>query len=172
MLPPTNIDSTNRPGSKPEIGRLAWLGIVLAAVQIVLVGATQVAPLLSQAWRVRTESAVVRSARLSYGDEFAKYVLFLRQVIPEDALVVIPWREADPVLSEMPFMQYFLFPRRLTNCPAPSEWSVCAANYVGPRTYLIAVDSFPPRTRLEGLKEYIPFDGSRGVLAPQTEGGG
>jgi hypothetical protein len=114
----------------------------------------------------------MRSARLSYGEEFAKYVLFLRQVIPDDALVVIPWKEADAVLSEMPFMQYFLFPRRLTNCPGPSEWSACVANYGGLQTYLVTVDSFPPRADLEGLKEYVPFDGSRGVLAPLKQAGG
>jgi hypothetical protein len=171
MPPLARINPSRRRGNKPEIGRLAWLAIGLAASQIALLGFFQMAPLLKRALRVRTESALVRSARLSYGEEFAEYVLFLREVVPEDALVVIPWREADPVLGEMPFMQYFLFPRLLTNCPAPPEWSACVANYGGSRTYLIAVDTFPPRAGLEGLKEYLPFDGSRGVLVPQKDGG-
>ena len=153
-------------------GRLAWLAIGLAGLQILILVKTQAAPLMSRAWRVRQEPALVRSARLAYGDDFAKYIVFLRQVIPEDALVVIPWREADPVLGEMPFMQYFLFPRRLTNCPAESEWPACVANYGGPKTYLIVIGSFPPRPGLEGLKEYIEFDESRGVLAPRKEQGG
>jgi hypothetical protein len=119
---------------------MARLGIVLAAVQIVLVGATHVEPLLSRAWRVRTESALVRSARLSYGDDFAKYVLFARQVHPGGCIVVIRGGGRSR-LSEMPFMQYFLFPRSLTNCPAVRMVGV--RRYGSQQTYLIAVDSLP-----------------------------
>jgi hypothetical protein len=96
-------------------------------------------------------------------------MLFLRQVIPEDALVVIPSQEEDSILGEMPFMQYFLFPRRLTNCPAGAPWPECVVHYTGPRTYLLVVGDFPPRQGLDGSREYLPFDDGRGVLAPSLE---
>jgi hypothetical protein len=148
-----------------------WL-IVLALAQIAALVATQIWPLAQKLWHVRDEDAVVRSARLSYGADFAGYVTFLRQSIPEDALVVIPSREEDPVLGEMPFLQYFLFPRRLTNCPTGTAWTDCAAHYHGPETYLLVVGDFPPREGLDASREYLAYDSERGVLAPGAGHGG
>jgi len=169
-LPQIRLGRT--PGPDSAAGRMVWLGILLVIGQFVILLATQAVPLTARIWAMRVETALARSAHLAYGDEFTGYVLFLRRVIPDEALVVIPSHEADPVLGEMPFMQYFLFPRRLTNCPVQSQWSECVIHYGGPQTYLIAVGSFPPRSGLEGIKEYIAYDESRGVLAPRGEQGG
>jgi hypothetical protein len=151
------------------VGRVPWLAVLFVVSQLAILVVTQVTPLLGRIWRLRFASALVRSAQLSYGAGFTDYVLFLRRVVPEEALVVVPSLEADPVLGEMPFMQYFLFPRRLTNCPTGAPWSKCLINYGGPQTYIMAVRSFPPRSGLEGLKEYVPFDELRGVYVPPQE---
>jgi hypothetical protein len=136
---------------------------VIAQLSILL--ATQALPMLRRTWRARDEAAVIRSARLAYGSDFSDYVSFLRQTIPEESLVVLPSPEVDPVLGEMPFMQYFLFPRQLTNCADLAGWAECVVHYTGPHTYLIAVDSFPPREGLEG-RLLLPFDESRGIVLP------
>jgi hypothetical protein len=133
---------------------------------LILVG---MAPGLQRLWRVRGEPALVRSAQLSFGAEFTRYIVFLREVIPEQALVVIPPREVDPVLGEMPLLQYYLFPRRLTNCPGGVPWSECVGNYSGAHTYILAVESFPPRDSWLLSKAYLPMDGNRGVFAPRSE---
>jgi hypothetical protein len=172
MQPVREGGSESQPAGDSRIAWWGWVGITLAATQIALLVVTQIVPMLSRSWRLRDAPALERSARLAYGNDFSDYVLFLRRTIPDDALVVIPWSRADPVLSEMSFMQYFLFPRRLTNCAEESEWAGCVANFGGAKTYVLAVKTFPPVLGLEDSKTYIPFDETRGVWVPTVSPGG
>ena len=135
-------------------------------VQLILLSVVIVPPTGWRVWRIRDQSALVRSARLSYGPEFADYVLFLRRIIPEDGLVVLPPSGVDVVFGNMGFMQYFLFPRELTNCPEAVVWEECLVNFRGGRTYLISVGGFPQSEELGLDERYIPFNGKWGVFVP------
>lgn len=119
-------------------------------------------------WRARGEEARERSVRLGFGADVSEYVDFLRGVVPEDALVVIPPASQDPVLAHMGLMQYFLFPRRLTNCPSLEEWGRCRDLYERGRAYFVSLDGFPPEDGANETMVYIAFDAGRGVFSPRT----
>jgi hypothetical protein len=152
----------------PLLPRRVFAAVI--ALQVLVVALTQVGPLGRRAWAVRERTALVRSARLSYGSAFAEYIEFLRRVIPEDALVVIPPPGVDPPFGEMPFVQYYLFPRRLTNCPADVAWQECVVRFLGEDTYLVATRSFPPPEGLAEAKVLVALDENRGVYIPRHSG--
>lgn len=148
-------------------GSLQSIALAAAAVlQLVLLSATTVLPLAKGVFEMRGDSARERSIRLTFGDSFAGYIEFLNQLIPQDALVVLPPAEHNSDFGHVGLMQYMLFPRRLTNCPTIAQWDTCKANYLGPTTYLISVDGFPPPGVPIEAKEYITFDARRGVFVP------
>jgi len=135
-------------------------------IQLVLLVSGSFAPSVARLWQVRNEPALTRSASLSFGAEFSSYIRFLVHVIPDDALVVIPPMPNNQVLGHMGLMQYFLFPRRLTNCPSLDNWGECKLRYGGPGTYLIVIDGFPPKGEMLESKQYLAFDADHGVLVP------
>ena len=139
------------------------LGLV---IQVVLLAHFSGIGLVRDTWRTIGLSARVRSERLAFGASFSEYLQFLRERVPDDALVAIPPVEHDPVYGNMGLMQYALFPRRLTNCPAIGEWETCRANYGGENTFVISVGGFPPPDKPPGSKTYLAFDESRGLFAP------
>jgi len=151
--------------------RTLWLLAPVVVLQGILLGVFTIRPMVARVWPIRNEPALDRSARLSYGPVFAEYVLFLRTMIPEDGTVVIPPPSVDVVLGHMGFMQYFLFPRRLTNCPEGEAWEDCRIHYGGRLTYLLSVAGFPPRDELGLDKIYIPFDERWGIYAPASHKG-
>ncbi len=58
-----------------------------------------------------------RSAKFARSGNFADYLMFLREEIPETGIVVIPPEEVSMwTLSNKNAMQYFLNPREVQNC--------------------------------------------------------
>lgn len=58
-----------------------------------------------------------RSAKFANSSNLADYLEFLKQEIPEDAVVIIPPEEVSSwALSDSPAMQFFLAPREIKNC--------------------------------------------------------
>ncbi len=57
-----------------------------------------------------------RSARFYRGERFANETAFLRAHIPVNALVVLPPTTVDEALGRSVDMQWFLLPRKVTNC--------------------------------------------------------
>jgi hypothetical protein len=107
-----------------------------------------------------------RSITLSFGDDFAAYMGFLADIIPEEATVVLPPVEIDSTLGNVGLMQYFLYPRRITNCPGEMDFADCAILYSGERTYLLAIADFPSYSVEEANKVFVQFNDRRGVYAP------
>jgi hypothetical protein len=153
---------------EPVLLRQAPAIVLLLAVgiQLFYLANHDVVRLVRGSWDMRGQSAIARSARLAFGETFSHYVAFLREAVPEDALVVIPPVEHDSVFGNMGLMQYLLFPRPLSNCPSLSEWPVCRQRYDGERTYLIAVGGFPSIDEAPDSKTYVAFDDRRGVFVP------
>jgi hypothetical protein len=143
-----------------------FLLLLALGVQVTYLGGHDGLRLARQSWQSRKDPARVRSARLAFGASFSEYIEFLEGTVPQDALVVIPPVEHDPVFGNMGLMQYLLFPRQLTNCPSIDLWEECKGNYLGGKTYLIAVGGFPSREQAPDSTTYIPFDASRGIFVP------
>jgi hypothetical protein len=110
----------------------------------------------------RNLDAVIRSADASYGSEFAAYISFLRDAIPEQGAVLIPSRpgSSDP-LNDLYLMQYFLFPRRVETCPAD-----CAVRIKEPGIYIISRDGFPPAELLSPSNRLVIFNDTLGLIVP------
>lgn len=141
------------------------LGLAVLA-QLVLLLRVGILPLREQVRSVRDLPALERSAILSFGDSFSAYVQFLTEAIPEDATVVVPPDEVDSVLGHEGLMQYFLFPRRITNCPRSESPEVCIERMKEESAYFLAVGEYPPRFPLESWSSMRSFDERRGVFAP------
>ena len=151
---------------KPE--RISIIIIMIAvAIQIGLVITTFILPLRNRIQGVKKLPALERSITLSFGDDFAAYIGFLEDVIPEEATVVLPPVEIDSTLGNGGLMQYFLYPRRITNCPGDMNFDDCAILYSGERTYILGVADFSPDGSAEMSKTFIQFDDRRGVFAPR-----
>ena len=151
---------------KPEHISIILISLV-AVLQIGLVITTLILPLRNRIQGVKKLTALEKSITLSFGDDFAAYMGFLADVIPEEATVVLPPVEVDSTLGNVGLMQYFLFPRRITNCPGGMNFNDCVILYSGERTYLLAIADFPAEDVAVGSKEFIQFNGRRGVFAPR-----
>ena len=150
---------------KPE--RISIILISLSvAIQIGLVITTFILPLRNRIQGVRQLPRWERSITLSFGDDFAAYMGFLADVIPEEATVVLPPVEIDSTLGNVGLMQYFLYPRRITNCPRDMTFDDCATLYSGERTYILVVEGFSSADGAAPRKTYVQFDDRRGVYEP------
>ena len=151
---------------KPE--RISFILITLSvAIQIGLVITTFILPLRNRIQGVKQLPRLERSITLSFGDDFAAYMGFLADVIPVEATVVLPPVEIDSTLGNVGLMQYFLYPRRITNCPGEMDFADCAVMYSGERTYILTIADFPPEGAAEMSKTFIQFDDRRGVYEPR-----
>src|SRR3970040_1596483 len=111
---------------------LLWLALL---VQLAVLLRTKIQPLAEKVWEVRHLSAVDRSAEIAFGSEFARYIRFLREAVPEDARVLVPPFDWEPVFGNIGLMQYFLFPREVVNCPNGADLSGCVRSMGGARTH-------------------------------------
>jgi hypothetical protein len=143
--------------------------LLLAAVlvQTVVLFESVLLPTLDRIRRVYRLPARERSARLAFGDEFAEYIRFLEEVVPSDATVIVPPVAVDEVLGNEGIVQYYLFPRRVSNCPRTQPVEPCVAGLTGPDSYILAVGGFPPPEVVEQAKTLVRFDDDRGVYVPR-----
>lgn len=110
-----------------------------------------------------------RSAELAFGEEFADYIRFVSSYVPEDRIAAIPPVTEHEVLGHTGIMQYFLFPRRTTNCPSGQPVPACVAQIKGPDIYVLKVGSFPdPGIEAALNKEYVPFNERWGLFVPSS----
>ena len=67
-------------------------------------------------WGLKGFSAIDRSAIFTEGMEFAEYMSFLRDIVPENAKVIMPPHQPVQPLSNRGYVQYFLMLRTIINC--------------------------------------------------------
>ena len=117
-------------------------------------------------WGLKGFSAIDRSAILAGGMEFAEYMSFLRDTVPENAKVVMPPHQPVQPLSNMGFAEYFLMPRTIINCGS-DEVRECVLRMTGEHSYIVTAWKFPPKDAAESVKKFIPFRNELGVYAPK-----
>jgi hypothetical protein len=62
------------------------------------------------------QSAIFRGADSAFGGEFANFIEFIRNEVPDDGIVYLP-REASRVQYQSKYyLQFFLFPRQVIYC--------------------------------------------------------
>lgn len=114
---------------------------------------------LAHAWQ---RPLAWRSARFYRSPSFAAEVEALRAIVPPEERVVLPPQTTNPDLGRAREMEWFLFPRRVTNCVEVAclqKWATEGRAFVvGPATALSAV---VPRTR------WVPVNDEVGVVLPQ-----
>lgn len=128
----------------------------------------QVLSILDDLRGVDDRPAVERSAYLAFGEEFGEFVSFIRDNVPDSALVAIPPSEISTTYGHNGLMQYFLLPRRVTNCPSVETFDNCARNLAGPSTYILRVRGFPAAIPSAVGKEYLALRNGFGVYAPAS----
>lgn len=171
-MPETGLVDNRHPTRRHRI--LTVLLVVVVCSQLGILLTTQVIPLARAIYRVRTLSALDRSAVLAFGEDFASYMSFLRTSIPVEGRAVLPPVDSNPVLGHVGMMQYFLFPRDIVNCPGGPDLAQCVRSMDGASTYILRVNTFPNPADVPANKSLLPFDARQGVyaLAPPASGGG
>ena len=110
-------------------------------------------------------NAFLRSGDASFGSEFASYLQFLRDQIPEDASVVIPPDQGSQYfLNDLYLMQYFLFPRRIITCQQK-----CDDQLLIPNTFFISQDKFPSPDTIPNSYRFEPFNETLGLYVPEAK---
>lgn len=107
-----------------------------------------------------------RSARFAFSANFADYIEFLREEIPEDALVIIPPENISSwALADTPTMQFFLAPRRIINCITVE----CGSEFIGrENTYILimGLHRFPGEEIRPLIENISMHNDSWGVYGP------
>jgi hypothetical protein len=144
--------------------------LAAAVIQAAVALITFIQPLYGRlaGWQERT--SLDRSARLTYGDDFANYIAFLQATIPAQSTVILPPFSENQVFGHVGFMQYFLFPRNLVICPSETSWDSCLSKVNSPTTYILALDGFPPAVDARYMKVLVRFGPDRGVYVPVWPG--
>lgn len=147
-----------------------WVILILLAIVVVVqswnLANDYVKRRSKTVWDLKGFSAIERSAILSEGMEFAEYMSFLRDTVPENAKVVMPPHQPVQPLSNMGFAEYFLMPRTIINCGS-DEVRECVLRMTGEHSYIVTAWKFPPKDAAESVKKFIPFRNELGVYAPK-----
>jgi hypothetical protein len=111
-------------------------------------------------------NATTRSALFFAGKGFSDFITFVNENVPPEAVVFIPRFEQDELFGHEWIMEFFLFPRKVENCSPNITVEECILNLRGPNKYILAVGDFPPHSTAVQVKQWLPFDGERGVYIP------
>jgi len=161
----------DKPGRSRPLSFLLGAALVLAlALQVSRVITGSILPVGQRAWSERSRTALARSAAIFDGDTFADYMVFLREVIPEDAKVILPPHEPVQNMANIGLMEYFLMPRELHNCGI-AEVEACILRATGPTSYIVTAWQFPPQGIAEQVKDFVPFRDGLGVYVPRSAAG-
>lgn len=138
--------------------------VVLVAAQLWLLWHGSNRRLLGRVREIPHAQPWRRSAELLEGQEFADFMGFLRQEIPEDKQVLLPphLQEYGP-FQYVTFMQYFLFPREILNCGV-NEVETCIERVLPGEIYIVAIEGFPPGGLIGDRREFVEFSDEAGVF--------
>jgi hypothetical protein len=166
------MDTTSRE-SNPDKSFLRRENVVILLLglatlaQLALLTSVEIRPLHEKTYSVRNLPADGRSAILGFGDNFWAYVMFLNDQIPDNATVVVPSMAIDSVFGNAALMQYFLFPRRIVNCPGELSLNACVERLGGEGVYFLATRAYHLAEQPEPGSNFSPFTDQSGVIAPQ-----
>lgn len=140
--------------------------VIAIVLQIFFLYRSYISDIALSIWQNKANTASFRSASILFDDHYAEYIEFVIAYVPEDGLVMIPKEEQVWDFGNVGLMQSFLFPRQIVDCPIESL-DACILNLKGPNSYILAPDAtFPPRGVTDRVKQFIPFEGDRGLYVP------
>ena len=155
--------------------KTALLLLFLVAGVLFQVGrsAKEIGSGLLSVYKVIGQPSIWRGANFTAGVNFANYVSFLIENIPEKATVVIPPTGVGPMaLSRTPYMQFFLAPREVVNCTSLD--SQCPADLAASGAYVLVNTEagFPGDQVIKQPERLRMFNDTWGVYPPENAGGG
>jgi hypothetical protein len=112
-------------------------------------------------WRAKQvldQPRLVRSADMSLGVQATRAIQFIDQVVPQEAVVLLPPEGAPGRFALERSMQYFFFPRRLIECGS-AESERCSQALATPEVYILATEDFPAQSAAQG-REFLPAPGT------------
>jgi hypothetical protein len=112
-------------------------------------------------WRVKQvldQPRLVRSADMSLGVQATRAIQFIDQVVPQQAVILLPPEGAPGRFALERSMQYFFFPRRLIECGS-AESERCSQALASPEVYILATEDFPDQSAAQG-REFLPAPGT------------
>ena len=140
--------------------------LIVLGIQLYLLSTGVVGPLWQDVRSLADRGYLERSARLSFGDQFFRYIQFLRDEVPESGRIVLPPISVDDRLGNTGIMQFFLFPRSIVNCPTVETTEECLAVFQGSETYFLSVGPFPGNDNVEGTRRYLSYSDDLGLFLP------
>ncbi len=156
----------NRDTKLPQIRFEVVILCLATLIQIYLVARSFVLPSIGLIRDTHNLTAQDRSAVIAFGDRYSEYFAWIRENTPENAVLLIPPADLDEILGHVGLMQYYLIPRRLSDCPNSQTWGECMRIQKGEDTYILAIEDFPPSDELRNTYSYRSFDGSWGLYLP------
>lgn len=154
--------------------RMLWIVILVAAI-LGQSGFLLREYVLPWGWRVRQvweQPRLMRSADMSMGVQATRAIEFVTQVVPEEAVILLPPEGAPERFALERSMQYFFFPRRLIECGLVGS-ERCMQALASPEIYILASDGFPPPSAAE-RQQFLPapstgLDWFAGIYGPSFE---
>ena len=143
-----------------------FLMLLAFVSQFAVLAQSIIGPAAMEILDVRNDKAPERSAVIGFGDGFARYIAFIIERTDEDGFVLLPYRETHEVLGNEGIMQYYLIPRRITNCPLDQQFEECFLTQGGSRTSILSVNGFPPVAIDDGKYLFVPFNEDWGIYVP------
>lgn len=145
---------------------LAVLGVA-SLLQLVIVAKGYLLPWGERIWEIRDDQAWRRAGILTvgFGPHSTEFAAFLRDRIPEQAVVVIPTDTAARELRFPHLWQYYLFPRSVLGCPN-EEFHGCISGQDLHSTYIVRVGKVPSQSSIPVGFAYAAFDDALGVYIP------
>jgi hypothetical protein len=124
-------------------------------------------------WKTIGQPGLWRSANFSGSLNFANYIRFLIEAIPEDARVVLP-PETNGLwlLSNTPAMQFFLAPRQVVNCTDADPQCAADLNKAGAYLLVIGEDGYPGKEVALQPERLRMFSKTWGLYLPENAGTG
>lgn len=148
--------------------RAAFFLLLAASVQTFFLLSNFIPKLIVHIWPQRRAPAAWRTTALLFSEDYANYIEFVKDVVPADAMVLIPKEAHVWNFGNLGLMQYFLYPRSIIDCPVEG-FNDCILSSIGPSTFILAPNSdFPPQNLLEEHMQFIPYDGSQGIYIPKN----
>lgn len=132
-------------------------------IQVIRIQILPVAKLVVQRHRA---NAAERSALFFYGKKFSEFIIFIKENVPPEAIVIIPRFEQDELFGHDGIMEFFLFPRKVGNCPPNIPVEECILHQHESNKYILAVEGFPPRSTAVQVKQWVSFNEEWGIYIP------
>ena len=142
---------------------LLTLAMLYQFVQLIRIEILPLAKLVVQRHRV---NAAERGALFYIGKESSEFIIFVNENVPPEAVVFIPRFEQDELFGHEGIMEFYLFPRKVENCSSNIPEEECILSLSGSNEYILAVEGFPPRSTAVQVKQWVSFNGERGVYIP------